>query len=90
MLETIGKAVIEEKKTKTFTVKYIQMKPCLLISEVDKETDEKMTKNYEFPDAVFTFCYLLDSCDFQNAIDLCRKYGIKGNDLLQFVVEFQV
>jgi hypothetical protein len=79
MLQTIGKAVIIQNKTQTFTVKYNQMKPCLLISEVDAETDEKTTKTYEFSDAVFTFNTLLPSCDFQNAINLCKKYGIKGN-----------
>ncbi len=83
ILETIGKQLKKKYKYKNWKVQYRKQKPYLIISEKGK--DEKM---FKFTDALVEYRDLLKTTNFSEAKALCIKYQLKGNDLLQFVLNF--
>jgi len=84
ILETIGKCYQKVHKTKNWNVQFDKSRKLyLVISEKGEET-----KKFKFTDAIIAFGCYCQSNNFQEAKSLCSKYGLKGNNLLQFVVIF--
>ena len=84
ILETIGKKVQKKSKNKkNWRVEYVKMKPNLIISKKGGSV-----KHFRFTEAVNTFRDLVKSSDFQEAKELCGKFGFKGKEKDQFIFKF--
>jgi hypothetical protein len=82
ILETIGTQVQNKFQAKQWRVQYNHLKPYLYIAEKDKDKEK-----LDFSEALVQYNHLLKSRDLQEIKELCTSYGIKGNDLSQFVLK---
>ena len=84
ILDTIGRKVCVDPKKSTYTIRFIEAIPHLVIK--DTKYRIKCENEYTFSDAILKYKQMMTTQDFTEAYELCKKYGFVGAALNQFII----